>query len=102
MGLEYIFKNFLINRCKGREILEGSNFLSKISYPPPPPKINWIPLSTQFCTVADQQLDVPPEQKAQGFPNENEAKSRCQRGRQKVYAIRVRQSLSRAVVAACG
>ena len=29
MGLEYIFKNFLINRCKGREILEGliENFI---------------------------------------------------------------------------
>ena len=25
MGLEYFFKNFLINRCKGRQIFESGN-----------------------------------------------------------------------------
>ena len=67
-------------------------------------KVNWIPLSTQF--LQRQQIDTPPpEQKAQWLENENEAKSRCQRGRQKVrqwlrhrHAIGVRQSLSRAPV----
>ena len=56
MGLEYIFKNFLINRCKGREILEGliENFI------PPPPKVNWTPYQSSFCTVADKQIDAPP------------------------------------------
>ena len=46
----------------------------------------------------------PPEQKAQWLENENEAKSRCQRRRQKVcqwlrhgHAIGIRQSLSRAL-----
>ena len=32
MGLEYFVKNFLTNRCKGREISEGSNIFSKISF----------------------------------------------------------------------
>ena len=56
MGLEYIFKNFLINRYKGREILEGliENFI------PLPPEGQLDPLSKQFCTVADKQIDAPP------------------------------------------
>ena len=45
MGLEYIFKIFLINRCKGREILEG--------------------YQSSFCTVADKQIDAPPTQPRQ-------------------------------------
>ena len=56
MGLEYIFRNFLINRCKGREILEGliENFI------PLPPKVNWTPYQSSFCAVADKQIDAPP------------------------------------------
>ena len=53
----------------------------------------------------DQQIDTPsPERKAQWLENENEAKSRCQRERQKVpqwlchgHTIGVRHSLSRAL-----
>ena len=47
------------------------------------------PSQRSFCTVTDQQTDTPPthprqSKKAQCLENENEAKSRCQGGRQKV------------------
>ena len=95
------------NSIHKREILEGSNIFSKISYPPSESQLD-PPLSTQFLASLvshrRQQIDTPPpEQKAQRLENENEAKSRCQMGRQKVrqwishgHAIGVRQSLSRA------
>ena len=59
--MENFFKNFLINQCKGREILEGGNIFQKFHTSPPPLKINWIPLLTPFllCTIADQQTDMP-------------------------------------------
>ena len=57
MGLEYFFKNFLINRCKGRDF-GGKKYFSKFSYLPPPLKVNWIPLLTPFllCTILHNAL----------------------------------------------
>ena len=61
MGLAYFFKNFLINRRKRREILEDGKIFRKFHTSPPPLKVNWIPLLTQFllCTITDQQTDTP-------------------------------------------
>ena len=92
-GAGIFLKKILNKLMQGERDFGGRKYFSKISYLPSPLKVNWIPLSTPFVlyTIADQQTDVthPPtrpqqNRKAQCLENENEAKSRCQRGRQKV------------------
>ena len=76
-----------------REILEGGRFFENF-IPPPPPLERQL---DSLCTITDQRTYVThPHQnkKAQCLENENEAKSRCQRGGQKVrhgHAIGIRK-----------
>ena len=63
----------------------GFKYFSKISYPLPPlesqldPPINAVFAPSLINRLTHPQ-HIPPEQKAQWLENENEAKSRCQRG----------------------
>ena len=61
----HLEKDMTFNSIHKREILEGSNIFGKFHTPPPPPlKVNWIPLSKQFLTSlvshCRQQIDTPP------------------------------------------
>ena len=60
MGLEYIFKNFLINRCKGRKILEGSYIFRKFHTTSPLESQLDPPINTVFAPSLINRLTHAP------------------------------------------
>ena len=89
-GAGIYFQKFFNKPMQRERDFGGFKYFSKISYPPPESQLD-PPINAVFTTSLINRLThpqhTPARTKGTGLANENETKSRCQRGLHKVYAM---------------